>query len=219
MQDNTYILDLNNLNNAKNIEDIQVKDLSFISKAKQISTANIWLILYTLIISVLFIIREKQNRVKDMINEKLEDKLQIIKAQQNNYLEPDLIDGLDKFSNILMPDIDTQKLEHKINSEAKYILIATRVVLERLLQEIDGVRSSDEITLNSLIFQLHKAKRIINSMLNYAHIIKAFGNKAVHPNINKPVTFTKQDVLMVLSVLLLFLKECDQNNILDIKNV
>jgi hypothetical protein len=56
-------------------------------------------------------------------------------------------------------------------------------------------------------------------MLNYAHIIKAFGNKAVHPNINKPVTFTKQDVLMVLSVLLLFLKECDQNNILDIKNV
>jgi len=214
-----YILDLNKINDATNIKDIEVKDMSFITKVSQISISNIWLILYTLVLSILFLIRERDNKVKTLINEKLQDRLRIEDIKKKSHIEPDLINGLKLFSNILKPDIDVEKLEQKINTESKYILIAIRVVLERLLQEIDNQRTSDEITLNSLIYQLHKSKKITNSMLNYAHIIKAFGNKAVHPNIKKPVNFTKQEVLMVLSVLLLFLKECEEKKIMDIKNV
>lgn len=222
-QDNTYILDLDKIDNATNLDDVIVdenyKDRSFISKVKNVSSSdNILLILYTIVISILFIYREKQNRTRVFVDEKIKDKLRMASAKKDTRIDPDLKSGLSTYSNILSPDILLNTLDQKIQNEAKYIIIASRVVLEKLILELYSDNFEDEVILNTMIFKLQKAKLINTSMLNYAHIIKAFGNKAVHPNIQKPITFSKQEAQLVLSTLLQFLKECDENNILDIKN-
>jgi len=221
VSEDTYVLDLNKIDNARSLNDIKTNDLkdqSFIFRLKTISNENLLLFLYTIIISILFIVREKQNKTKEMINQKKQDQLLIKIAKKNTNISIDLESDLSQYSNILSSDIDIKNIDDKIDKEGKYLIIASRVIVEKLLLELYTEHFDEEATLNTIIYKLQKAKLINTSILNYAHIIKAFGNKAVHPNIKNPVVFTKQEVLLVLTTLSQFLKEIDTNNILDIKN-
>jgi hypothetical protein len=220
---NTFILDLSKIEDAHTLDDFnhqQYKDNSLKSKAINIiNSSNIWLVIYTIFISILFIVREKQNRKKIIQNEKLEDRLRIISAKKDNNIDPDLFNGLKEYSNYISNEIDLNKLEDKIINESNLLIFSARLILERLFLELYSENNSEEATLNTMIYKLNKSKTITTSMLNYAHIIKAFGNKAAHPNIKDPIIFTKQDVKLVLSNLLQLLKEIDKHNLMDIKNV
>ena len=222
-ENDLYILDLDKIDKASNIDELTInnfQDKSFITKIKTITTTNnLWLILYTLIISILFIIREKQNRVTQLENEKVEDKLRIILATKETNNDPDLIDGLKNFSNLLSSEFNFNNIETKINEEPKLLIFSSRIIIERLFLELYFNNFNEEDTLNNMIIKLDRVKIINKSISNYAHIIKAFGNKVAHPNIKKEISITSRESKLVLSNLLQLLKEIDENNIMDIKNV
>ena len=66
-----------------------------------------------------------------------------------------------------------------------------------------------------MIIYLYKKRVLNHNIHNYAHIIKAFGNKVAHPNIRIPEQFDSKDATLVLGSLLQLLKEFQSNNLLD----
>ena len=174
------------------------------------------LFFYTIILSILFIYREKQHRLKILYVEKREDERRIADAEisaRNNIYEG-IGQELEKHKGILEPELKIDGLEQRLNTDANYTIINARVVIEKIILKLYSKHFDDEATLNSMMMALYK-KRILNpSMNNYAHTIKAFGNKALHPNINAPIVFESKEALFIIGSLLELIKELDSANLL-----
>ncbi len=174
------------------------------------------LLFYTIIISLLFIYREKQHKNKLVLMEKVEDELQIQLAKKNDHAN--LYEGIDseikKHRTILEPELKINGLEERLNSDANYVIISARIVVEKIILKLYSQYFEDEATLNGMMAALYR-KRILNpSMNNYAHTIKAFGNRAIHPNLDTPVVFKSKEAVLVIGSLLQFINELDSNNLL-----
>lgn len=214
-----YVIDLEKIDEVSDLDGNKEKNIGEIAlntAVKSISsTNNLLLIVYTILISLLFLYREKQNRKTISLLEKRDDELKILAAKQNfTTIYSNLSDELKPFEKIIESDINLETLEEKINNESKYLILASRIILEKLIMTHYAKYYEEEATLNIMIVSLYR-KRILNhNMHNYAQIIKAFGNKVAHPNIKNPEKFNSKDATLVVGSLLQFLKELDANNML-----
>jgi len=215
------VIDPDNLH-YMNFEDGQsvVKDQeSYVANLyeKLIENSTVFLLLfYTIILSALFVYREKQHKNMLVYMEKMEDELQIQIAviDANVDLYEDLGREIEKHRSILEPELKVEGLKERLSSDAVYVIITARMVTEKIILKLYSKYFDNEATLNDMMMALYR-KRILNpSMNNYAHTIKAFGNKAIHPNINSPVIFETKEALFVISSLLQFIKELDSKNLL-----
>ncbi len=178
------------------------------------------LLFYTIILSALFVYREKQHKNKLIYMEKMEDelKIQIAKIDSSVDLYEDLGREIEKRKSILEPELKIEGLKERLNSDAVYVIITARMVTEKIILKLYSKYFDNEATLNDMMMALYR-KRILNpSMNNYAHTIKAFGNKAIHPNINSPIVFDTKEAVFVISSLLQFIQELDSKNLLENKN-
>lgn len=212
-----YVIDLEEIDNATNIENIDSADITTTSLiVKNISSPyNLFIIFYTVLLSILFIYREKQNRKTIALLEKRDDELKILEANQNNTtIYTNLSDELRPFTQFINDDINLDTLEDKIEHEPKYLILASRIILEKLITLHYIKYTEEENTLNAMIVSLYRKRVLNHNMHNYAQIIKAFGNKVAHPNVKKPEKLNSKDATLVVGSLLQFLKELEINHML-----
>jgi hypothetical protein len=206
------VSDLDGINKEKNLEENALQ----VGIQKLSSPNKLLLIIYTVLLSGLFLYREKQNRNKIALLERRDDELKILKAQQSSTtIYTNLSDELKPFQKIIEADINLDTLEDKINNESKYLILASRIVLEQLISHLYLKYFKEDASLNIMIVALYKKRVLNHNMHNYAHIIKAFGNKAAHPNVRKPEIFNSKDATLVLGSLLQLLKELESNHLLE----
>ena len=174
----------------------------------------LFLIIYSIALSMLFTYRERSR----VIDERLNEKIQIEKAQKQqskiniyNNIENELI----KYKEILSPELTLEHLDEKIDKDISYILFSSRAVLEKVLLSICLKNNIQEETLGEMMYVLYR-KKFLNPQTNgYAHTIKAFGNRAAHPSIKKPIKFNSKDALLVLSILVTLLNELHSQKMLQ----
>lgn len=172
-----------------------------------------FLLIYSIVLSMLFTFRERSRISKEMLDEKLKIEKERIQSKVSIYenIEEELL----KYKNIISPELNVQELDKKINFETNFILFSSRVILEKVLLNICEENSISEETLNNMIFVLYK-KRILDPQTNgYAHTIKAFGNRVAHPSRSNPIEFTTKDALLVLSTLVSLLNIFESKKLLE----
>ncbi len=216
--DNLYYMDFEN-----NLSTIKDKGSYFSHIYKKITeNSTVFLLLfYTIILSSLFIYREKQHRNKLLYMEKIEDELQIQIAKENDKVGIYEVMGreIEKHKSILEPELKIKGLEERLDTDAVYVIITARMVIEKIILKLYSKYFNDQATLNDMMMALYR-KRILNpSMNNYAHTIKAFGNRAIHPNINSSIVFETKEAVLVISSLLQFIQELDSANLLESQDV
>lgn len=168
------------------------------------------LILYTILLSLLFAYREKEHRKQVRNQEVLDDELQLLIAKQKGktYVFESLADDIEKHKNILEPELKIEKIEAELNNDVNYIIINARIILEKtMLKLYKYYFNEDPPTLNDMMYILHKKRVLTPAMNSYAHTIKAFGNKAIHPTLDPRSRFEPKDGLLVLSSLLQYLED------------
>lgn len=213
--DQPLIVDLNEIENIRNIDQIDSETNqqapSHIYKLKN----NLFLIIYTIAIALLFVYREKQNRINSLLLEKQEDQIKMLEAKQKMPIQENLFEELKHYESILAPDLKLDTLEEKLHSEPKLLIAISRMVLEKIITAVYSRYTSEEATLNDMIVALHRNKKFNHEMNNYAHIIKGFGNSALHTNKTNPAVFNAKDAMLVLGILLQFIKELDKHNLIQ----
>jgi hypothetical protein len=209
----SYIVDLNDIDKVQNIDQLK-QEKEPLAEFLHTYGSNIYLIFYTAIISILFIYREKQNRLKNILIEKQEDEIKMLEAKQKMPIQENLLNELKQYEALLKPDLMIDTLEEKLHSEPKMLIVTSRIILEKLITNIYACFTSEEATLNDMIVALHRNRKFSHDMNNYAHIIKGFGNTAIHPSKKNPANFNAKDAMLVLGILLQLIKELDKNNLL-----
>jgi len=219
-QNQEYVIDLEKIDEVADIKDMtsksNINDTALNTAIKNVSSPyNLLIIVYTVLLSILFIYREKQNRKTIALLEKRDDALKILEANQNNTtIYTNLSDELKPFTQFIQDDINLDSLEEKINHEPKYLILASRIILERLITAHYIKHSEEDNNLNGMIISLYRKRVLNHNMHNYAHIIKAFGNNVAHPNVRNPQKFNSKDATLVVGSLLQFLKELETNHML-----
>lgn len=215
-KEDKYIIDLDNIESAKTYNDLKIKDveeLSFSKKVKSVvSGENIFTIIYGFLISILFIFREKQNRDKIYKLEKVEDELSIQLAKQKTTIYKDISKELENYKDLIRHDINLELLNERIEKEPKYIIIASKNILEQIITKMYKKYHNQENTnLNVMLGILYKNRKLNHDTNNYAHIIKAFGNKANHTS----KIFDSREATLSISNLIEFLKAIEKKGILE----
>lgn len=173
----------------------------------------LFLIVYSVGLSMLFTYRERSRISKEMLEEKIKIEKDRIQSKVNIYdnIEKELV----KYSNIVSPEINLEDLDKKIDHDINYVLFSSRVVLEKVLLNICQIHNISEETLSEMIMILYK-KRVLDPQTNgYAHTIKAFGNRVAHPSRKNPIQFTTKDAMLVLSTLVTFLNILESKKLLE----
>jgi hypothetical protein len=216
-QEQNYIVDLDNIDNIKNMDDLEKNtntiDRSFIANIQRVTSSNtILMFIYTAILSFLFIYREKQNRAKILLLEERDDELKIAIAKKNETIYKDITQELKPYEELIKNDIRIDQLDTRINEEPKYIIIASKNIVEQIITRLYKKYFNEENTnLNIMMMSLYKKRVLGHDLNNYAHIIKAFGNKANHTG----KIFDSQEAMLVIGNLLQFLKELDNKKLLE----
>lgn len=213
---NDYIIDLDKIESAKKADDFiykkDVEELSFSKRVEAVaSLENFYTLLYGFIVSVLFVYRERQNRNKDYKIEKLEDELNIQKAKQQTTVYKDIVNELEKYNELIKHDINLNALNERIEHEPKYVVIASKNIIEQIVTKMyKKYLSLENANLNIMLTDLYRSRKLGHDTNNYAHIIKAFGNKANHTG----KVFDSREAMLTISNLIEFLKELDKKGIL-----
>jgi len=194
-----------------------IQSMNIDTNSRRDNKILIILFIYTIIISLLFIYREKENRKKILYLDKIEDTLRIEQEIKNkqNYIYESIENGLLKYQSILEPEFLLKELSRQVKVNRNYVLINSRVVLEKIILHIYKAHFTEDTTLNNMIKELFKKRIFTPSLNSYAHTIKAFGNKALHPSIEKSISFEVNEAMLVLSSLNEFLKELNKKNLLE----
>lgn len=171
------------------------------------------LLIYSIGLSFLFTYRERSRISKEMLEEKISIEKERIQSKVNIF--DNVVTELQKYKQIISPELNLEDLDKKIDHDVNYILFSSRVVLEKVLLSICQKHHILEETLNSMIMVLYK-KRILDPQTNgYAHTIKAFGNRVAHPNLTNPMNFSTKDALLVLSTLVALLNILESKNLIN----
>lgn len=213
-KDTNYIVDLDKIDSAKTEQDLltnNVDELSLTSKIENSATDNLFTLVYATFMSILFVFREKQNHSKIVRLEKVEDDLNIQLAKQNTTVYKDISNELKKFEDIVKYDLNISLLDERIEHEPKYIVIASKNILEQIITKMyKKYLNLENANLNIMLGDLYKKRTLNHNLNNYAHIIKAFGNKANHTS----KIFDSREATLAISNLIEFLKELENKNIL-----
>lgn len=172
----------------------------------------IFLLIYSIALSMLFTFRERSRISKEMLDEKL--KIEKERMQSKINIFEDIEVELKKYENILSPEMKLENLDKRIDTDTNYVLFNARVVLEKILLNICKVNEIEEEPLNKMIYLLFKKEILTHQTKSYAHTIKAFGNRVAHPSIKQPIIFTSKDALLVLSTLVALLEIFKTQNLL-----
>lgn len=214
-KNDAYIIDLDNIENIHTVDELEknIVNQSLGNRLqKVVSLDNISTILYSILISILFIFREKQNRDKIFQLEKKDDDKNIKLAKLQKTIYKDLSSSLKPFEQMIKHDIKLDILDERINEEPKYIIIASKNVLEQIITKLYKNYTNQENTnLNLMMTALYKKRVLNHNMNNYAHIIKAFGNKANHTN----KLFDSKEATLVVGSLVEFFGELEKQNLIE----
>jgi hypothetical protein len=172
----------------------------------------IFLLIYSIALSMLFTFRERSRISKEMLDEKL--KIEKERMQSKINIFEDIEVELKKYEKILSPEMKLENLDKRIDTDTNYVLFNARVVLEKILLNICKVNEIEEEPLNKMIYLLFKKEILTHQTKSYAHTIKAFGNRVAHPSIKQPIIFTSKDALLVLSTLVALLEIFKTQNLL-----
>jgi len=207
-----YVLDIDNLHTNDYIHTSSIVETSYKKLIpNNIATASFYI--YTILISLLFIYREKQNRIKLILLEKQEDILQIELAKQSDisvYIE--IEKEIEKYTETFNPELDASTFKQLLSISPIAIISASRRITEKLITKIYDKHFANDKPFAIKILNLQKSNYITHDMSNLAHTVKAFGNKAAHPN---ETIFTNKDALLVISSLLHFVEKLDAANLLE----
>lgn len=212
---NDYIIDLDKIESAKKSDDFIYRDIEELSFSKRVEAIASWENFYTLsygfVVSILFIYREKQNRSKIYQLEKVEDELNIQLAKQSTTVYKDIVTELEKYNEFIKHDINLNALNERIEMEPKYVVIAAKNILEQIVTKMYKKHFNLENTnLNVMLTELYRSRKLTHDTNNYAHIIKAFGNRANHTG----KIFDSREAILTISNLIEFLKELDKKGFL-----
>lgn len=212
---NDYIIDLDKIESAKKSDDFIYRDIEELSFSKRVEAIASWENFYTLsygfVVSILFIYREKQNRNKIYQLEKVEDELNIQLAKQSTTVYKDIVNELEKYDELIKHDINLNALNERIEKEPKYVVIASKNIIEQIVTKMyKKYLNLENTNLNIMLTELYKSRKLGHDTNNYAHIIKAFGNKANHTS----KVFDSREAMLTISNLIEFLKELDKKGIL-----
>lgn len=172
----------------------------------------IFLLFYSIALSMLFTFRERSRISKEMLDEKL--KIEKERMQSKINIFEDIEVELKKYENIISPEMKLENLDKRIDTDTNYVLFNSRVVLEKILLNICKVNEIEEESLSKMIYLLFKKDILTHQTKSYAHTIKAFGNRVAHPSIKQPIIFTSKDALLVLSTLVALLEIFKTQNLL-----
>lgn len=160
------VIDLDKIESAKTYDDLVSKkeELSFSKNIDQVvSSENIFTIIYGFLVSILFVYREKQNRDKISKLEKVEDELKIQFAKQKTTIYEDISKELEKYKEIIKHDINLEAINERIEKEPKYIVIASKNILEQIITKMyQKYLNKENENLNVMLTELYK---------NSAHIL------------------------------------------------
>jgi hypothetical protein len=206
--ENPIVVDVDNLNHM----DFEKHQTSLTQTSS--NKTLFLLLLYTIAISILFVYREKQNRVKLRSMEKIEDtiKIKLAEKEQKIYLYEHIKDDLVLHKKSIEPELKIEKIEQELTTDPRYIIINARIILEKTMLKLYKYYYKEEATLNEMITALYRKKILSPALNNYAHTIKAFGNKAVHPTLNSDEVTKPKDALLVLNTLLQYLEDLKSTN-------
>ena len=179
---------------------------------KDTNLLMIFLLIYSIGLSMLFTYREKSRISKEMLDEKLKIEKERIQSKVNIFEDIEI--ELKKYENIINPEMKLENLDKRIDTDTNYVLFNARVVLEKILLNICKVNNIEEESLNKMIYVLFKKDILTHQTKSYAHTIKAFGNRVAHPSIKQPIIFTSKDALLVLSTLVTLLEILKTQNLL-----
>lgn len=212
---NDYIIDLDKIESAKKSDDFihrNIEELSFSKRVEAIASwENFYTLSYGFVVSILFIYREKQNRSKIYQLEKVEDELNIQLAKQSTTIYKDIVKELEKYKELIKHDINLDALNERIEKEPKYVVIASKNIIEQIVTKMyKKYLNLDNANLNIMLTDLYRSRKLGHDTNNYAHIIKAFGNKANHTD----KIFDSREAILTISNLIEFLKELDSKGIL-----
>ena len=212
--DGRYVIDIDNLHT----NDFQYNSSVIETSYKKLIPNNMTTIsfyIYTIALSILFIYREKQNRIKLVLLEKQEDLLQIELAKQsyiNIYTEVEK--EIEKYNTVFNPELDSSTFKNLLDISPIAIISASRRITEKIITTMYDKHFANEKPFAMRIIALQKSNYITHDMSNLAHTVKAFGNKASHPN---ETVFTNKDALLVVSSLLHLVEKLDAENLLEYK--
>lgn len=204
-----------NFNNTYDFPNINVKlePEKSILFTKDSNILVVLLIIYSIGLSLLFTYREKSRISKEMLEEKI--KIEKDRIQSKVKIFENIEEELKKYENILNPEMKIDNLDKKVDLEPNYIIFNSRVVLEKILLNICKKYDLEEETLGSMIYSLYKKQILTPVTHGYSHTIKAFGNRAAHPNLKNPIVFTPKDALLVLSTLISLLSIFESEKLLE----
>jgi len=221
-QDSTIVSQSYSKNNAVIVVDVDnMKYMDFekhqpaLQKESSSDTSFLLLLLYTVIISILFVYREKQNKIKLIYQEKIGDaiKIKLAEEEQRPKTLELLKNDLKKHKEIMAPELKLEKIEQDLTEDPTYIIIKARVVLEKTILKLYKFYFQEESTLNEMLYALNKKRILSPALNNYAHTIKAFGNKALHPSLDVNDNYKPKDALLVLNTLLQYLEDLKSVNL------
>ena len=98
---------------------------------KDTNLLMIFLLIYSIGLSMLFTYREKSRISKEMLDEKLKIEKERIQSKVNIFEDIEI--ELKKYENIINPEMKLENLDKRIDTDTNYVLFNARVVLEKIL--------------------------------------------------------------------------------------
>ena len=181
------------------------------------------LLFYTIILSVLFIYREKQDRKKAIYDQKKNDDLIIARLQAEERVEKihkNMWDDMEKYKHILEPELKICSLREQLENNIDCcmvdgIIVSTRKVLEKILLPLQHEAFPNFkgiVSLNGMIHHLGKKGILTRSMENDTKAIQSVGNRAAHADTDATIALESRDAISAINYLLRFIKELDALN-------
>ena len=181
------------------------------------------LLFYTIILSGLFIYREKQDRRKAIYDQKKDDDLIIARLQAEEKVDKihkNMWDDMEKYKHILEPELKICSLKEQLENNidccmADGIIVSTRKVLEKILLPLQYEAFPNFkgiVSLNGMIVYLGKEGILTRSMKNDTKAIQSVGNRAAHADTDATVALESRDAISAINYLLRLIKELDAAN-------
>lgn len=220
--DNLYRMDFENNLSTPETEKSFFRNIY--TKFSENSTVFL-LLFYTTILSILFIYREKQRRIKVIYEQKIADDLNIARLRAEEKLKninKDMWSDMEKYKHILEPELKICSLKEQLENNidccmADGIIVSVRKVLEKTLLPLQSETFPNfkgEISLNGMIYHLGKKDILTKTMGKDAKAIQSLGNTAAHADTDAIIAFEARDAISSVNYLLRFIKELDSANLL-----
>ena len=125
---------------------------------------------------------------------------------------------LAKYSTILEPTLNTQKLKENIENDPDYVIFKIRKVAEIITSKIfmkNGGEDESRVSQNDKIRYLSFEKKVLSRKAqSHLHTIRTIGNIGTHDHIENPAKMLKDDAYFLSTALSLLIENLQENNII-----